>query len=179
MTLLLNAPTSLQVILILVVTFFVFNLTLLIRCYRKATPDSVIIRTGMGGAKVFTGGVISFPIIHQYHIVNIAARQFTLEVDAILKDKKIKKLTFSFILRVNRSPKDVLTAVQFAGLERMSNDKELQNLFEAGFKQALLSSAREFTPEDIVKDPNGLILQVSKRIGTNLDGFSLESVNLV
>ena len=179
MTLLLNAPTSLQVILILVVTFFVFNLTLLIRCYRKATPDSVIIRTGMGGAKVFTGGVVSFPIIHQYHIVNIAARQFTLKVDALLKDKSKKKLIFSFILRVNRSPKDVLSAVEFAGLQRMANDKELQNLFEAGFKQVLLSSAREFTSEDIAKDPSRLTLQISKTIGTCLDGFSLESINLV
>jgi flotillin len=166
-------------LLIVIVIFFAFNAMMVIRCFKKVPPDSVIIRTGIGGARVFTSGAVSFPIIHQYHQVNIAARQFSLSIDAPLKDGTHQQLTFSFTLRINRTPSDVLNAVQFAGVDRMANDQELLKLFKPQFEEAIKISAAQHSKEDINKERLGFVEHTTSLIGTNLNGFILEHVSLV
>ena len=178
-TILLNAPPMLYAALIILAVFFVFNITILIRCYKKAAPDSVIIRTGMGGAKVFVGGAVSLPIIHQYHIVNIAARQFKLDTEVKLKDCETKKLSFSFTMQVERAPATILKVVEFAGIERMEKDEEILKLFKPRFQQAIQTAAAQFTQEELKENQARLVDQVCDLIGTDLNCFSLEEVNII
>jgi flotillin len=176
---LLNAPPMLYAALIVVAMLFIFNITLLIRSYKKAAPDSVIIRTGIGGAKVFVGGAVIFPIIHQYHIVNIAARQFILDTDTTLKGGETKKLSFSFTMQVERTPTTVLKVVQFAGVDRMEKDEEILNLFKPRFQQTIQIVASQFTLEELKQKQHEIIDQVCNLIGTDLNGFRLEEVNII
>lgn len=177
-------------------TFIICALLLLIigvwflQCYyAKATLDTALVRTGMGGQRVVTdGGCIALPIVHQLQKVSmqtlplLAARRGK---DAALTQDQIRAdIEMAFEIRVDPSQTGIATAAQAFGPRIARNGEAVQEVLESTLIDAILGAAAARRLDQIHLDRTGFSADVSaavqqqaSRLGLTIVSASLVSID--
>lgn len=164
-------------VFLIVLAIIVFGTFILIASfYKKIHQGKVIVRTGVGGTKVFFNGGMVVPVLHHKEIMDISVQSFEISREGknglICKDNLRADIRVAFFVRVNRdSVKDVAQAI---GCERASDTSLLIELFEAKFSEALKTVGKQFDFIDLYNSRDELNNMVRKSIGTDLNGYILE-----
>lgn len=171
-----EALTWTLVIAVLAVVFgglFVF-LTL----YRKVEKGTALVRTGLGGTKVFFNGGAVVPIAHRADLMDISLKR--IEIDRtgknglICKDNLRADIKVAFFVRVNNASEDVLRVAESIGCDRASSQDEICVLFDAKFSEALKTVGKRFDFIALYEDRDTFRDEILKVIGTDLNGFVLD-----
>lgn len=128
------------------VAFNVLTMFLVMRCYKRATPELALVRSGAGGTKaVLNGGILVFPQLNDLTWVNMTA----MRVDVMCCDQNA--LPFGdgawqgraeFVLRVARDEAAVLQAAAMWGGKTLA-PLQLQPLLESRLLDALQQVAAQ------------------------------------
>jgi len=139
------------------------------RYYAKATLDTALVRTGLGGQKVVRdGGCLSLPILHQLQKVSMqtvplkAAR--TGQDAALTKDQIRADVEMSFELRVSPTPEGIATAAQALGQRVARGGDAVQASLEGALIDAILAAAATRSLDEIHFDRTGFATEVSDSI---------------
>lgn len=175
--------------LICALLLLVIGIWFLQRYYAKASLDTALIRTGMGGQRVVTdGGFIALPIIHQLQKVSmqtlplLAARkgnEAALTMDQIRAD-----IEMAFEVRVDPSQTGIATAAQAFGARISRSGDAVQEVLESTLIDAILGAAATRSLDQIHLDRTGFSAEVSAsvqqqamRLGLTIVSVSLVSVD--
>jgi uncharacterized membrane protein YqiK len=153
--------------------------------YKKAKADEAFVRTGMGGAKVFSdsGGFI-IPLIHEIKWISLETMRLEVarrQKDALItKDKFRVDVQVEFYIRVAPQEDKILTAARSLG-EKSLSAESVKELVEAKLVGALRSVAATKTLIELHEDRDGFADDVQKALMNDLpqNGLSLESVSIV
>jgi len=167
---------GIMVILIAAAVILFGSLILIASFYKKIHQGKVIVRTGVGGTKVFFNGGMVVPVLHHKEIMDISVQSFEISREGknglICKDNLRADIRVAFFVRVNRdSVQDVAQAI---GCERASDTTLLIELFEAKFSEALKTVGKQFDFIDLYNSRDELNNMVRRSIGTDLNGYILE-----
>ena len=160
---------------ILIVAFCVY---MLLTIYRKVEKGTALIRTGMGGTKVYFNGGVVVPMAHRSDMMDISLKR--IEVDRtgrnglICKDNMRADIKVAFFVRVNNAADDVLRVAESVGCERASSEPEIRALFDAKFSEALKTVGKRFDFTSLYEDRDTFRDEILKVIGTDLNGFVLD-----
>lgn len=139
------------------------------RYYAKATLDTAIVRTGLGGQKIITdGGCISLPILHQLQKISMqtiplkAAR--TGREAALTRDQIRADIEMEFELRVDPSPQGIATAAQALGQRVARGGDAVQSVLEGALIDSILGATAARSLDEIHLDRAGFSQNVSERI---------------
>ena len=116
--------------------------------YRKIEKGTALVRTGVGGTKVYFNGGPVIPILHRSDLMDISLKR--VEIDRtgknglICKDNMRADIKVAFFVRVNNADEDVLQVAGAIGCDRASSEAEIRNLFDAKFSEALKSVGKRF-----------------------------------
>ncbi|MEN7551700.1 flotillin family protein [Rapidithrix thailandica] len=165
------------IIILIVAAVIVFGTIALVASFYKKIPQGkVIVRTGVGGSKVFFNGGMVVPILHRMEVMDISVQNFEINREGknglICKDHLRADIRVAFFVRVNRD--NVMDVAQAIGCERASDTSLLINLFEAKFSEALKTVGKQFDFIDLYNSRDELNNMVRKAIGTDLNGYILE-----
>lgn len=154
------------------------------RLYKRASAERAFVRTGLGGQKVImSGGAVVLPIFHETIPINM--NTLKLEVNRAQQDSLITKdrmrvdVIVAFFVRVKPTVEGVATAAQTLG-QRTSNIKELSELTEDKFVDALRSTAATMTMQELQDQREKFVQGVQSTVAEDLskNGLELESVSL-
>jgi uncharacterized membrane protein YqiK len=149
------------------------------RFYRQVSQGQVLIINTMGKEPkvAFTGSVV-LPIINRAEVMDISLK--TIEIDRrgkeglICADNIRADIKVSFFVRVNKTVEDVLKVAQSVGCARASEERTLQELFEAKFSEGLKTVGKRLNFEDLYKEREAFKDQIVQVIGKDLNGYNLE-----
>ena len=151
---------------------------ILLTFYRKVEKGSALVRTGVGGTKVYFNGGIIVPIAHRADLMDISLKR--IEIDRtgknglICKDNLRADIKVAFFVRVNNAADDVLRVAEAIGCDRASSQDELCVLFDAKFSEALKTVGKRFDFIELYEDRDTFRDEILKVIGTDLNGFVLD-----
>ena len=134
--------------LIAFVGLFVFAVFILLTFYRKVEKGTALVRTGLGGTKVYFNGGTVIPIAHRADMMDISLKR--IEIDRtgknglICKDNLRADIKVAFFVRVNNAADDVLRVAESIGCDRASSEEEIRALFDAKFSEALKTVGKRF-----------------------------------
>ena len=106
--------------------------------YRKVEQGRALIINKVTKEPIvtFTGGLV-LPIVHRGELMDISVK--TIEIDRrgkeglICKDNIRADIKVTFFVKVNKTSEDVLKVAQQVGCVRASDQKTLEELFQAKF----------------------------------------------
>jgi uncharacterized membrane protein YqiK len=149
------------------------------RFYRQVDQGQVLIINNLKQTpKVSFTGAVVLPIIHRAQVMDISLKR--VEIDRRGKDGLIcadnirADIKVTFFVRVNKTEEHVLQVAQTVGCDRASDEKTLQELFEAKFAEALKTVGRQMNFEDLYKERKHFRDAIVQQIGKNLSGYDLE-----
>ena len=151
---------------------------IVLTCYRKIEKGTAMIRTGMGGTKVYFNAGYIVPILHRADMMDISLKR--IEIDRtgrnglICKDNMRADIKVAFFVRVNNAGDDVLRVAESVGCERASSEAEIRTLFDAKFSEALKTVGKRFEFTSLYEDRDTFRDEILKVIGTDLNGFVLD-----
>ena len=152
--------------------------------YLRSSKERAFVRTGMGGQKVvLDGGAFVLPIVHDVIPVNM--NTLRLEVSRgrdkalITKDRMRVDVIAEFYVRVAAHPEAVAAAAQTLGLRTME-PKQLKELVEGKFVDALRTAAAEMTMEELHEKRGAYVKRVRETVAEDLtkNGLELEAASL-
>ena len=155
-----------------------FGLFVLLTFYRKVEKGTSLVRTGMGGTKVYFNGGVVIPIAHRADMMDISLKR--IEIDRtgknglICKDNLRADIKVAFFVRVNNASEDVLRVAESIGCDRASSEDEIRALFDAKFSEALKTVGKRFDFISLYEDRDTFRDEILKVIGTDLNGFVLD-----
>lgn len=174
------------ILLVLLVVVALVAIWFLQCYYAKATLDTALVRTGLGGRRVVTdGGCLSLPILHQIQKVSMGALTFCIQRegrDAILtRDKMRADVQFEFELRVAPTTDGIATAAQALGSRIARGGDTVKDVFAGSLVDAIQRAAAARTLEDIHLDRSGFSKDVAEAIEAQAVklGLTLISVSLI
>ncbi len=157
---------------------------ILARLYKRATKEISFVRTGFRGEKVImNGGAIVLPVLHEIIPVNMNTLRLEVrranEQALITRDRMRADVTAEFYVRVKPTVDAIANAAQTLGLKTM-NPKELKELVEGKFVDALRSVAAEMAMEELHEKRVDFVQKVQHVVSEDLlkNGLELESVSL-
>lgn len=171
-------------IVILLAAVVVVAILFLNRFYVKASRETAIVRTGLGGQRiVLDGGVLSLPIVHRVAEINM--RTVRLEVERIgeksiiTQDRLRIDATAEFYVRVEPTDAGVATAAQALG-SKAFRATDLADLLEGKLVDALLSVAAQYTMDGLQDNRGKYVGEVAVALTDRLkqNGLLLEAVSL-
>jgi flotillin len=156
----------------------VFGLWLLQRFYAKASRESALVRTGLGGQRVvLDGGCLALPILHRVQRVNMAALSFRARrtgTEALLTGDRLRAdVEMAFDLRVTPSRDGVATAAQALGARIARGGEAVEELFTAPIVAAMQNAAAARTLDQIHLDRAGFAAQVSAEVAAHAEKLGL------
>ncbi len=164
------------VILIAVAVFGVF--IIIIRMYRKAIQGEAMVKTGLGGTKVYFSGAFVVPIIHKLEVMDITLKTIVISRTGseglICKDNMRADIKVTFFVRVNQTREDVKQVAQSIGCKRASDSEMLVNLFDAKFSEALKTVGKQFDFVELYNSRESFKQEILNIIGTDLNGYILD-----
>ena len=174
-----NFWTPLITALIVFAIIFVAGFTVLvIRCWRKVTQGSAIVRNGTGGTRVSFTGMFVIPILHKGELMDISVKRIEIdragEDGLICRDNLRADIKVAFFVRVNKEAKDVISVAQFLGCDRASDLAALNQLFEPKFSEALKTVGKQFNFVDLYTERDRFREEILKTIGRDLNGYLLD-----
>ncbi len=146
--------------------------------YRKVEKGTALVRTGVGGTKVYFNGGPVVPILHRADLMDISLKR--VEIDRtgknglICKDNMRADIKVAFFVRVNNADEDVLQVAGAIGCDRASSEQEIRNLFDAKFSEALKTVGKQFDFIQLYEQRDQFRDEILKVIGTDLNGFVLD-----
>ena len=163
------------IILVAVVVLCIF---VALTFYRKVEKGTALIRTGVGGTKVYFNGGPVVPILHRADLMDISLKR--VEIDRtgknglICKDNMRADIKVAFFVRVNNADEDVLQVAGAIGCDRASSEAEIRHLFDAKFSEALKTVGKQFEFIQLYEQRDQFRDEILKVIGTDLNGFVLD-----
>lgn len=156
----------------------------LTRLYSRAEKDRAYVRTGLGGQKVvLDGGALILPIFQSIAWVNLQTLRLDVARQAsdalITKDRMRADIGVEFYVRVKPDMQSIALAAQTLGA-RTNDARELRELVEAKFVDALRSVAATMTLADLQEKRSDFVRAVQTTVANDLElnGLELESVSL-
>ncbi|MYF89633.1 MAG: flotillin, partial [Boseongicola sp. SB0676_bin_33] len=169
---------------IVLIVAAVLIVVILARLYRKATRETSLIRTGLGGQRVImAGGAIALPYFHEVTEVNM--RTLRLEVkrsgedSLITKDRLRVDIGASFSVAVEADAEAVAKAAQTLGDRTFTADK-LREIVEGKLVDALRSVAAQMTLDELHEGRSSFVKEVRMLIAEDFaeNGLRVQSVSL-
>ncbi|MGJ8657666.1 MAG: flotillin family protein [Akkermansiaceae bacterium] len=163
---------------IVILCAFVACVIVILTFYRKVEKGTAIVRTGIGGTKVFFNGGPVVPFIHRADLMDISLKR--VEIDRtgknglICKDNMRADIKVAFFVRVNNADDDVLNVAGSIGCDRASSVQEIRDLFDAKFSEALKTVGKQFDFIQLYEQRDQFRDEILKVIGTDLNGFVLD-----
>ena len=164
-----------------IIFFIVFLLgfaVLVIRCWRKVTQGTAIVRNGVGGTRVSFTGMFVIPVLHKAELMDISVKRIEIdragEDGLVCKDNLRADIKVAFFVRVNKEVKDVVSVAQYLGCDRASDQGALNQLFEPKFSEALKTVGKQFDFVDLYTERERFREEIIKAIGTNLNGYLMD-----
>lgn len=157
---------------------------ILARLYQRATKETSLVRTGMGGQKVImNGGALVLPVLHE--IVDVNMQTLRLEVRRaneqalITKDRLRVDVVAEFYVRVRPTADAIAFAAQTLG-KRTMNPSHLGELVEGKFVDALRAVAAQMTMEELHEQRVEFVQKVQNAVSEELskNGLELETAAL-
>lgn len=170
---------------IAIVGFFV-GLWFLQRFYAKATLETALVRTGLGGRRVVVdGGCVSLPILHRVQTVSMQVAAMTASrkgSEAVLtRDQLRADLEMEFELHVAPDVQSIATAAQTLGARIARSSAVIGEVLAGPLADAIQAAAATRSLEEIHFDRTGFAQDVAEAVGARADrlGLSLVSASLV
>ncbi|RZS98911.1 putative membrane protein YqiK [Aquimarina brevivitae] len=168
-----------SIILIAAIVIVGFGLLVwIISMYKKIIQGKVLVRTGMGGTKVFFNAGLVVPVLHKMEIMDISVKKLEIERTGIngliCKDNIRADIKVAFFVRVNKSTADIINVAQTIGCERASEIDVLRNLFDAKFSEALKTVGKKFEFVELYEARREFREEIIDIIGTDLNGYVLD-----
>lgn len=165
--------------------FALFGIGLIIaRLYKRTEKDRAYVRTGLGGQSVvLDGGSIILPVFHSLAWVNLQTLRLDVSraaADALItKDRMRADIGVEFYVRVKPDIQSIALAAQTLGA-RTNDARQLRELVEAKFVDALRSVAATMTLADLQEKRSDFVRAVQTTVASDLEfnGLELESVSL-
>lgn len=176
-------------LLVLAALILLVGIWFLQRYYAKATLDSALVRTGLGGRRVvIDGGCLALPILHKVQRVFMGALSFQIVRagrNAVLtRDQMRADLSFDCELRVAPTEEGIATAAQALGQRIARGADSLEDVMAGSLVNAIQNAAAKRTLEEIHLDRAGFASEVASaielqaaRLGLTLVGASLIHVD--
>ena len=153
-------------------------LALIVKCYRKVSPGTALIRNGMGGTRVSFSGMIVIPILHRVEYMDVSVKRIEIDRRAeqglICKDNLRADIVVAFFVRVNNTVPDVVKVAQSLGCARASDREALVDLFDSKFSEALKTVGKQFDFSELYTNRVRFREEILQVIGTDLSGYVLE-----
>ncbi|MCC5988945.1 MAG: flotillin family protein [Pararhodobacter sp.] len=172
--------------IVIAIPLVLFGLWLLQRFYAKATRETALVRTGLGGQRVvLDGGCMALPILHQIQRVNMSALSFRARcagTEALLTGDRLRAdIEMEFELRVQSSREGVATAAQALGARIARGGEAVEELFSGTLVGAMQNAAAARTLDQIHLDRAAFAAQVSGEVAAYAEklGMTLISTALV
>lgn len=168
---------------ILILTLFGIGL-IVARLYKRTEKDRAYVRTGLGGQRVvLDGGAVILPVFHSLAWVNLQTLRLDVSraaADALItKDRMRADIGVEFYVRVKPDTQSIALAAQTLGA-RTNDARQLRELVEAKFVDALRSVAATMTLADLQEKRSDFVRAVQTTVASDLEfnGLELESVSL-
>lgn len=167
--------------------FVVFIAVLLIgiwflqRFYAKATLETAVVRTGMGGRRVLTdGGCVALPIVHQLQRVSMQTAAVTMVRtgrDAVLTaDAMRADVVMEFELRVASDAQSIATAAQAFGHRIARGGEAFEGVMAGPLANALQTAAAARGINEIHMERGAFTTEVSAMVSDHAGRLGLELV---
>lgn len=157
---------------------------LLARFYERATRETSLLRTGLGGRRiVMDGGVVAIPFFHQVSRINMQSLRLEVgrsgEAALITKDRLRVDVGVEFYVSVLASDEGIARAAQTLG-GRTFDAAKLRELIEGKLIDALRAVAARFTMDELHENRGRFVAEVRDSLLESLarNGLELDSVSL-
>jgi len=175
-----SATTWIVIVLVALIVLIV----VLARFYERATRETSLVKTGIGGRKVvMDGGTIAIPFFHEISRVNMQTLRLEVrragEAALITKDRLRVDVGVEFYVSVIPNADGIARAAQTLGNRTFHPDK-LRELIEGKLVDALRSVAARITMDDLHENRGAFVAEVRESLGESLarNGLELDSVSL-
>ncbi len=168
--------------LIIFVVLLLIGIWFLQRFYAKATLETALVRTGMGGRRVLTdGGCIALPIVHQLQRVSMQTAAIDLVRtgrDAVLTGDQMRAdIVMEFEIRVASDTDSISVAAQALGHRIARSGEAFEEVLGGTMASALQSAAATRSLGDIHIGRAGFCDEVSDTVGRQAQRLGLELVS--
>ena len=166
--------------LLILAVFVTGFIMLVLKCWRKVTQGTALVRNGWGGTQVKFDGMFVIPIFHKVELMDISVKKIGIERNGedglICKDNIRADIRVDFFVRVNKEAADVANVAQFLGCDRASSEMALIQLFEPKFSEALKTVGKQFDFVELYNTREAFREEIKKVIGVDLNGYGLDDV---
>ena len=163
-----------------VVVLLIFGAGIFAFCIRKIQPGRAGVVIGLGGLRVSFDYMIRFPLVQNYHIIDISVKKLEIarkgKDGLVCKDNIRADITVAFYIRVDATVESVRKVAQMLTPERVSDIEQLRELFEAKFSEALKTAGKQMEFHELFIERIKFRDQIQNTIGKDLDGFLLQDV---
>lgn len=169
---------------VVVLIILAIVVVVLARLYVRATRETSLVKTGIGGRRVvMDGGVVAIPYFHQVSRVNMQSLRLEVERSAeaalITKDRMRVDVGVEFHVSVIPSEEGIARAAQTLG-NRTFDAAKLRELIEGKLIDALRAVAARFTMDDLHEHRGRFVGEVRESLIESMarNGLELDSVSL-
>ena len=170
--------STIAISILVIVVFIIGFIMLVLKCWRKVTQGTALVRNGWGGTNVKFDGMFVIPIFHKVELMDISVKKIGIDRNGedglICKDNIRADIRVDFFVRVNKEAKSVADVAQLLGCERASSQPSLIQLFEAKFSEALKTVGKQFDFVDLYNSREAFRDEIKKTIGVDLNGYVLD-----
>lgn len=170
--------------IVLGLVLLVIAIAILARFYERATRETSLVKTGVGGRRVvMDGGVIAIPWFHQISRVNMQSLRLEVsrsgEAALITRDRLRVDVGAEFYVSVLASEDGVARAAQTLG-NRTFDAGKLRELIEGKLVDALRSVAARFSMDELHENRGRFVTEVREGLIDSLarNGLELDTVSL-
>lgn len=156
------------------------------RYYAKATLDTALVRTGLGGRRVvIDGGCFALPILHQIQRVSMGSVTFPAHrkgrESLLTKDQLRADIEMEFELRVQPTPEGIATAAQVLGTRIARSGDAIREVVGGALINAMQDAAARRNLAEIHLDRSGYTSEVANAVAEHAArlGLAMVSTSLV
>ena len=171
-------------IILLVIVIVAILVVLAAWLYERASRETSLVRTGLGGRKVvLDGGVIVLPYFHKVSRVNMQTVRLEVrrhgEQALITKDRLRVDVAAEFYMSVEPTEESIARASQTLG-RRTFDAEKLRELIEGKLVDTLRSVAAQQTMDELHEGRGAFVRDVKAALTEEIrrNGLELESVSL-
>ncbi|WP_370400444.1 flotillin domain-containing protein [Sulfitobacter sp. JB4-11] len=167
--------------LIIIAVVLLVGIWFLLRFYAKASLESALVRTGMGGRRILTdGGCIALPIVHQVQRVSMQTAAVSASRtgrDAVLTADPLRAdIEMEFELRVAPDPASIAIAAQAFGHRIARGAEAFEDVLAGPLANAIQTAAAGRSLNDIHQERAAFTADVSAMVSDHAQRLGLELV---
>jgi flotillin len=152
-------------------------IALLNRFYVKATRDSAVIRTGIGGGRiVIDGGIVAFPFLHRAERMNMRLLRLTMQQsgqNAFITANRLRvDIGLETHVRVRPDVDGIAIAAQTLGAKAFRED-EMQSLLLPKLQDAVQAETASRTLDELHENRTAFVGAVSAALAEKFEAYGL------